>query len=88
MSKKKLPEFKSDEEAEAFVENADLTDYDLSGMRSMRFEFEKKEARVNMRLPTSLLEAVKGRAKERGIPYQRLIREALEDAVATNRRAS
>jgi hypothetical protein len=31
--KRKLPRFKSDREAEKFVEKADLTEYDLSGMR-------------------------------------------------------
>ena len=80
--KKKLPVLKTDEEAEEFVAKADLTEYDLSEMKPVRFEFEKKEARVNMRLPSSLLDAVKTRAKERGIPYQRLIREALEKAVS------
>jgi predicted DNA binding CopG/RHH family protein len=79
--KKKIPAFESDEEAERFVETAELADYDLSGARPVRFEFEKKASRVNMRLPDSLLEAVKERAKVRGIPYQRFIREALERAV-------
>jgi predicted DNA binding CopG/RHH family protein len=72
---------KTDEEAERFVETADLTEYDLSQFKPVRFEFEKKAARVNMRLPEPLLEAVKARAKARGIPYQRFIREALEQAV-------
>jgi predicted DNA binding CopG/RHH family protein len=36
---------------------------------------------VNMRLPEPLPEAVKHRARARGIPYQRIIREALEHAV-------
>ena len=79
--KKKIPAFKTDKEAEAFVDKADLTEYDLSGATPVRFEFEKKEARVNMRMPEPLLEAVKTRAKARGIPYQRFIREALEHAV-------
>jgi len=79
--KKKIPTFKSDREAEAFVDTADLTEYDLSGAKPVRFEFEKKEARVNMRLPLLLLEAVKQSARARGIPYQRFIREALEQAV-------
>ncbi|MFZ0889769.1 MAG: CopG family antitoxin [Candidatus Binataceae bacterium] len=35
--KKKLPRFKSDKEAEEFVDKADLPEYDLSGMRPMRF---------------------------------------------------
>ena len=38
-------------------------------------------ARVNMRLPQSLMAALKAKAAERGIPYQRLIREAIERAV-------
>ncbi len=79
--KKKLPELKSDEEAEEFVARADLTDYDLSGMRMVRFEFQPKSARVNMRLPRPLLDAVKASAAQAGIPYQRFIRQALEAAV-------
>jgi predicted DNA binding CopG/RHH family protein len=79
--KKRIPTFKTDKSAENFVDTADLTEYDLSGGKLVRFEFEKKAARINMRLPEPLLEAVKESAKERGIPYQRFIREALEHAV-------
>jgi predicted DNA binding CopG/RHH family protein len=79
--KKKIPVFRTDEEAERFVAEADLTEYDLSQFKPVRFEFEKKAARVNMRLPETLLNAVKARAQARGIPYQRFIREALERAV-------
>ena len=79
---KKLPILKTDAQAERFVEAADLAEYDLSGFRPVRFEFEKKDARLNMRLPEPLLTALKARAKKRGIPYQRLVREALERAVA------
>ncbi|MBC7284486.1 BrnA antitoxin family protein [Hoeflea sp.] len=80
--KKKIPSFASDEEAERFVETADLTEYDLSQFRPAKFEFARKDARVNMRVPAPLLDAVKARAAARGIPYQRFIREALESAVA------
>ncbi len=83
--KKKIPTFKTDREAERFVETADLSDYDLSGARPVRFEFEKKDARVNMRLPKPLLDALKERARQRGIPYQRLIREALERVVTARK---
>lgn len=79
--KKKIPTFNTDKEAERFVETADLSEYDLSGARPARFEFEKKDARVNMRLPQSLVDALKEHAKQRGIPYQRFIRETLEQAV-------
>lgn len=78
---KKFPPLRTDEEAETFVETADLSEYDFSQFRPVRFEFETKAARVNMRLPQSLLNAVKERAKTRGIPYQRYIRETLEKAV-------
>jgi len=80
--RRKLPELQSDEAAEAFVAEADLTDYDLSDMRQVRFEFQPKSERVNMRLPRGLLEAVKASAAREGVPYQRFIRQALETAVA------
>jgi predicted DNA binding CopG/RHH family protein len=79
--KRKVPRLTTDEEAEAFLEQ-DLSDLDFSQFKPVRFEFARKDARVNMRLPEPLLAAVKARAKARGIPYQRFIREALEQAVA------
>ncbi len=79
--KKKLPRLRSDKEAEAFVANSDLTQYDLSGLRMVRFEFQPKSERVNMRLPGPLLDAVKAKAAKAGVPYQRFIRQALETAV-------
>jgi len=83
--KKKLPTLKSDKEAEEFVASSDLTEYDLSGMRMVRFEFQPKSERVNMRLPRPLLDAVKAKAAKAGVPYQRFIRQALEDAVQPRR---
>jgi predicted DNA binding CopG/RHH family protein len=38
-----------------------------------------------MRLPSKLLAAVKASAKSSGIPYQRFIRETLEQAVGKKR---
>ena len=81
---KLVPKLTTDEEAEAFLDQ-DLSDLDFSQFKPMRFELEKKEARVNMRLPEPLLEAVKKRALARGIPYQRFIREALEMALAARK---
>jgi predicted DNA binding CopG/RHH family protein len=76
--KKKIPVFKTDKEAEHFVDAADLSEYDLSDFKPVRFEFEKKAAQLNMRVPRPLLDAVKDRAKSRGIPYTRYIRELME----------
>ena len=78
---KKFPEFKTDAEADEFVATADLSEYDFSDFKPMRFEIEPKSAQLNMRLPEQLLNAVKAKAKERGIPYTRLVREALERTV-------
>jgi len=80
--KKKLPVLRTDEEAERFIETADLTEYDLSQFKPVRFEFVPKTERVNMRLPAPLLEGVKARAAQAGMPYQRYIRLALEEALA------
>ena len=82
-----LPTLRSDKEAEDFVAKADLTDYDLSGMRVVRFEFQPKSERVNMRLPRPLLDAVKATAAKAGVPYQRFIRQTLENAVQPLKRA-
>ena len=83
---KKLPRLRSDKAAEDFVANSDLTEYDLSEMRMVQFEFEPKTERVNMRLPRTLLNAVKARAAKQGIPYQRYIRQALENAIGQPKR--
>lgn len=85
--KKKLPRLGNDKAAEDFVVKSDLTDYDLSAMHSMRFEFQPKSERVNMRLPKPLLTAVKASAAKAGVPYQRFIRQALEVAVQSRKRA-
>ncbi|HEV2198818.1 MAG TPA: CopG family antitoxin [Bryobacteraceae bacterium] len=79
--KKKVPRLKTDRQAEAFLAQ-DLSNLDFSRFKPARFEFEKKDEQINMRVPKQLLEAVKARAKVRGIPYTRLIREALERAMA------
>ncbi|MGB6242753.1 MAG: BrnA antitoxin family protein [Castellaniella sp.] len=82
---KPIPVLRSDEDAEDFVANADLSEYDLSGFKPMHFELEPKSASLNMRLPAALLDAVKARAKARGIPYTRYVRMLLEADVAHRR---
>ena len=79
---KPMPPLKSDAEAERFVDSADLSTFDLSGFKPMRFEFEPKAAALNMRLPQNLLDALKSKAKAKGIPYTRYVRLLLESDVA------
>jgi len=70
----------TDEEAEAFLDQ-DLSDLDFSQFRPFNWELHPKTARLNMRLPQGLIDAAKAKAKARGVPYQRLIREAIERMV-------
>ena len=79
--KKPLPTLMTDESAEAFIAESDLTEYDLSGLKPVRFEFQPKGKSITMRLSEPLLEAIKKEAERSGIPYQRFIRQALENAV-------
>ena len=79
--KRKVPRLRSDEEAEAFLDQ-DLSNLDFSQFKPAHFEFERKSSRVNMRFPDSLLKTIKEHADKRGIPYQRLIREAVEEKIA------
>ena len=83
--KRELPELRSDEAAEASVAESDLTQFDLGEMRPVRFEFQPKSERVNMRLPRELLDAVRASAAKQGVPYQRFIRQALEIAVTVRK---
>jgi predicted DNA binding CopG/RHH family protein len=83
--KRKVPIFKTDEEAEAFLEQ-DLSDLDFSQFKPMRFEFKPKQKSVNLRISDELLDAVRENAKREGIPYQRYIRQALERAVSQRKR--
>lgn len=77
-----LPSLPNDEAAERFVAEADLSQYDLTGFAPMRFEIEPKSSALHMRLPTSLLEALKAKARAKGVPYTRYVRMLLEADVA------
>ena len=81
MGGRKVPVLSTDEEAEAFLIE-DLSDLDYSQFKRHHFEFEKKEAQVNLRVPEGLLEAVKDRAKQKGMPYTRYIRLLMERDIA------
>jgi len=90
MAKKALkpfPGFASDEEAERFLAEADLSQYDLlsGGLPAdewlARLDTMYKDARVNLRLPRATIEAYKQKAKERRMPYQRLMRITLQAAL-------
>ena len=83
--KKKIPAFKSDRAAVAFVDKADLSQYDLSGEQLLRFRIKRKDKSINLRLSEELYYAVRERAARAGLPYQRFIRLTLERALGASK---
>ncbi len=78
---KQFPVHLTDEEAERFVEEADLSEYDFSGFKTVKFEFLKKDARLEVRLPEDQLAALKDAAKNEGLPTTRLVRRFIDDGM-------
>ena len=78
--KKTIPTFINDEEAAHFVAHGDLSQFSLKG-QMVTFELRPKDKTVSLRLPDALLEKVRQRAAKVGIPAQRFMRLALEQAV-------
>lgn len=83
---KPWPSLPSDEAAEAFVANADLSEYDWSAAEPVSHEFESKSSRVTMRIPESQLQRIKAEAEKRGVKYQRFMRELMERGMQTLQR--
>ncbi len=81
---KRVPDLKTDADAEAFLEQ-DLSALDFKQFKPMRFEVAKKEAALNMRLPAVLMDAVRAKAKAKGIPYARYVRMVLEEDLRRGR---
>lgn len=83
MASKPIPKFDTDEELEQFLEQ-DLTDYldpDNFTPATGNFEHLQKTAQINLRVPEPLVEAIKAKAAQIGIPYQRYIRHLMQKAV-------
>ena len=79
--KKKVPRFKTDQEAERFLKR-DLTDYlNLKQFSPVTFELLPKTKQVNLRFSEPLLNAVRQRAAQEGISYQKFIRRAVEGSL-------
>jgi len=80
---KKIPKFKNEEEESAFWQTHDSADFvDYSRARKVSFPNLKPSNRsVSIRMPEGLLNQLKIRANERGIPYQSLIKQYLYERV-------
>ena len=90
--KKQIPRFGTDEEAERFVDTANLAEYDLTGgvpvdKWLLRYEQYSKDANINLRLPEAMLNALSDGASKKKIPTQRYIRIMLEKGLMAERAA-
>ncbi len=74
-------ELKTDKDAINEVENIDLSEHDLSEFKPVTFEFQKKSARLELRIPEEQLTALKELAKAKGIPHTRLVRQFIEQGM-------
>ena len=78
--RKRLPKMKTDAKAESLLKK-DISEFLIKkNFKRVSFEFEPKTKSISLRLSESLLKALKQEAKKRGINYQKLIREAVEES--------
>lgn len=92
--KKALPDLKTDEQTDRWLQKADLTDY-FTGEEFQKVRFAKLERKlidesyekslrsqpVTLRLPQELIQKLKLVAMRKGIAYQTLARLMLQDRV-------
>ena len=77
-----LPEFANEDEEREFWANVDLGDYlEAEDFESVAFPNLKPTTRpVSIRFPEYVIDAVKEKANEMGVPYQALIKETIAKA--------
>ena len=82
---KKMPKFKSEAEERRFWQQHDSTEYlDWSDAREVMLPKLKPSTRtISLRLPESMLDALKLMANKRDIPYQSLLKAFLAERLDT-----
>lgn len=87
--KKKIPEFRSEEEEFEFWSKGDSTEYlDWSKAKRVKLPNLKPTLRtISIRLPVSMVEDLKILANQRDVPYQSLMKVFLAERVAQERTA-
>jgi predicted DNA binding CopG/RHH family protein len=85
--KKKLPEFKSEEDERKFWATADSTEYVdwTSGKRKRLVHLKPSLKTISLRLPVSMIEDLKVLANRRDVPYQSLLKVFLAERLARER---
>jgi predicted DNA binding CopG/RHH family protein len=60
----------------------DLTSlFDKKGWKKIRFELKPKNKSITIRISEEMLEAIKAKAQDEGLDYQKWIRSSIEDAL-------
>ena len=85
--KKKLPEFKNEDEERKFWATADSTEYVdwQAGKRKRLVQLKPALRTISVRLPVSMIEDVKVLANRRDVPYQSLLKVFLAERLARER---
>ena len=85
--KKKLPEFKSEDDERRFWATADSTEYVdwASGQRRKLVHLKPSLKTISLRLPISMIEDLKILANRRDVPYQSLLKVFLAERLAHER---
>lgn len=89
MPKKKIPKFRNQDEEGAFWANRDSTEY-LNWKKAEKATFSNLKPStktISVRLPESLLEALKLIANKRDVPYQSLVKIFLADRIREEMRS-
>jgi predicted DNA binding CopG/RHH family protein len=85
--KKKIPEFKNEDEERDFWATADSTEFvDWTAGKRTRFVHLKPSLKtISLRLPASMIEDLKILANSRDVPYQSLLKVFLAERLASER---
>jgi predicted DNA binding CopG/RHH family protein len=85
--KKKLPEFKSEDDERKFWATADSTKYVdwQAGKRRKLVQLKPSLKTISLRLPVSMIEDLKVLANRRDVPYQSLLKVFLAERLARER---
>jgi predicted DNA binding CopG/RHH family protein len=85
--KKKLPEFKNEDDERKFWATADSTEYVdwQAGKRKNLVHLRPSLRTISLRLPVSMIEDLKVLANRRDVPYQSLLKVFLAERLARER---
>ncbi len=86
--KKKIPIFRSDKDAEAFVAHEDLSNYDLSGGQLVQFEFKPKGKSISIRLLKNCCLLYRNRQQRKACPVNGLSVKPLNAQLRKSRKNS